>query len=293
MHKTRIAPTPSGFLHLGNVLSFIYTVALAYRNGADIVLRIDDLDQARVKKEYVQDIFDTLNYLEIPWNEGPRDWNEYQSQYSQVHRLDLYTAALQRLRESGNVFGCNCSRAVIKANSVNGGYAGTCRDKQIALDAKNVSWHLQTQEYLAICVHTPAGTVLADLPAAMSDFVVRRTDGLPAYQLTSVIDDEWFGVDLVVRGEDLWPSTLAQHALASALKTDALSNATFYHHPLLLDAGQQKLSKSAGATSVRYLRRAGKKPVDIYTEIAGRLGFAGEFKNWQEVAAVLGLNDFF
>ncbi len=88
--KTRIAPTPSGFLHLGNVLSFSITAALARKTGAAILLRIDDLDRGRVTTPYVQDIFDTLNYLGIPWDEGPRNYEEYQWEYSQVYRLDSY-----------------------------------------------------------------------------------------------------------------------------------------------------------------------------------------------------------
>src|ERR1700719_4550756 len=95
--KTRIAPTPSGFLHLGNVLSFAITAALARRTGARILLRIDDLDSQRSAPEFVQDIFDTLRYLEIPWDEGPRDYGEYASQYSQLHRMDLYNRALETL----------------------------------------------------------------------------------------------------------------------------------------------------------------------------------------------------
>ncbi len=85
--KTRIAPTPSGFLHLGNVLSFSITAALAKKHSAKILLRIDDLDRARANDQYLQDIFDTLNFLEIPWDEGPRNVNEFKNAYSQAHRM--------------------------------------------------------------------------------------------------------------------------------------------------------------------------------------------------------------
>src|SRR6185312_6440352 len=97
--KTRIAPTPSGFLHLGNAYSFALTAALAGKYGARILLRIDDLDRERVQKQYVQDIFDTLNFLEIPWHEGPRNMDEYEKQYSQIHRLDLYRQTLDMLQQ--------------------------------------------------------------------------------------------------------------------------------------------------------------------------------------------------
>ena len=107
-NRTRIAPTPSGFLHLGNVLSFAITAALAERAGAKILLRIDDIDQARADKQYVQDIFDTLNFLEIPWHEGPRNVKQFEDQYSQLHRMGLYNEALTQLQGSKLVYACNC-----------------------------------------------------------------------------------------------------------------------------------------------------------------------------------------
>src|SRR5579863_8142302 len=129
--KTRIAPTPSGFLHLGNALSFAITAAIAERTNAKILLRIDDLDRERVRKEYVQDIFDTLNFLEIPWHEGPRNFSEYETEYSQIHRLKWYQTALEQLKNSGQVFACNCSRAQIRANNPDEIYPGTCREKAL------------------------------------------------------------------------------------------------------------------------------------------------------------------
>ncbi|MES2108653.1 MAG: glutamate--tRNA ligase family protein, partial [Bacteroidota bacterium] len=89
-HKTRIAPTPSGFLHVGNVLSFSITAALARKTGAKTLLRIDDMDQTRANARYIQNIFDTLNFLEIPWDEGPANADDFEKSYSQVHRLNLY-----------------------------------------------------------------------------------------------------------------------------------------------------------------------------------------------------------
>src|ERR1700744_3080123 len=112
--RTRIAPTPSGFLHLGNVLSFSITAALARRHDAKILLRIDDLDQARVNKNYLQDIFDTLNFLEIPWDEGPRNVGEFDQSYSQLHRMAMYNKALEKLNNGGQAFACTCSRQQLR-----------------------------------------------------------------------------------------------------------------------------------------------------------------------------------
>src|ERR1035437_9153412 len=93
--RTRIAPTPSGYLHLGNILSFAITAALARKTNAKVLLRIDDFDLERTNKLYVQDIFDTLNFLEIPWDEGPRNMKQYEQEFSQVHRMEMYKKALQ------------------------------------------------------------------------------------------------------------------------------------------------------------------------------------------------------
>jgi glutamyl/glutaminyl-tRNA synthetase len=107
-NRTRLAPTPSGFLHLGNILSFAITAALAEKTGAKILLRIDDLDRERVNKLYVQDIFDTLNFLEIPWDEGPRDAKEFEQTHSQMQRMAMYREALRQLADEGKVFACTC-----------------------------------------------------------------------------------------------------------------------------------------------------------------------------------------
>jgi len=291
LSKTRIAPTPSGFLHLGNVLSFTITAAIAEKTDAKIVLRIDDLDRERVRKEYVQVIFDTLNFLEIPWHEGPRDFHEYEVEYSQIHRLNLYNKALKELSDSGQVFACNCSRAQIRANNPDEIYPGTCRGKAIPLNARDVSWRLYTDRIREIVINTlDEGIIKTNLPAPMQDFVVRKKDGYPAYQLASVIDDLHFGVDLVVRGEDLYDSTLAQVYLASVLNAEAFKNITFHHHPLLTALSGRKLSKSAGDTSIHYLRAQGKKPVDVYTEIAAMLGFEENVKDWRQLAELLNGN---
>ena len=131
-NKTRLAPTPSGYLHLGNIYSFAVTAALARKTQAKILLRIDDADRERTNKLYVQDIFDTLDFLGIPWDEGPKNTKEYEQEYSQVHRMGIYTKALQQLRESGMLFACTCSRADVLRLNADSIYTGTCRCKSSA-----------------------------------------------------------------------------------------------------------------------------------------------------------------
>lgn len=283
-NKTRIAPTPSGYLHLGNVLSFTITAALARKTQAKILLRIDDLDRERANKLYLQDIFDTLNFLEIPWDEGPRNFEEEESEWSQLHRMPLYLDALQQLKEQNAVFACTCSRAQIRQINADDTYPGTCRQKNIPLDAENASWRLKTAEATVLNIKTLDGKTTETLPAGMRDFVVRKKDGYPAYQLTSLLDDIHYGVDLVVRGADLWPSTLGQHYLAAKMGVESFPDITFYHHPLLMAPGDRKLSKSAGDTSIHHLRGQGKKPADIYSAIARMLGRSEMVRNWEGLA---------
>ncbi|QKJ32053.1 tRNA glutamyl-Q synthetase [Mucilaginibacter mali] len=285
--KTRIAPTPSGYLHLGNVLSFAITAALAEKTGAKILLRIDDLDRERVQPNYVQDIFDTLNFLDIPWHEGPRNFDEYEREWSQVHRMDMYRDALQTLKENDAVFACNCSRAQIRNINTDDTYPATCLHQNIPLDAENISWRLKTDINEPITVKNISGdSTPATLPANMPYFVIRKKDGYPAYQLTSVLDDLLYGIDLIVRGADLWASTLAQQYLAPKIDAHSFNDIVFFHHPLLMSSGQAKLSKSSGATSVHYLRNEGRSPADIFTAAAALLGKAEPISTWQQLAAL-------
>ncbi len=267
--RTRLAPTPSGFLHLGNILSFVTTLRLAASTGARVLLRIDDLDQARADERYIQDIFETMEFLGIGWDEGPRDVEDLKTRWSQVHRMEMYREALEALRATGVLFACTCSRAQIERETVDGSYPGTCREKGFSLDAPDVSWRIRTDMLRELAVRgVDGGVVLSPLDATMKDFVIRKKDGAPAYQLTSILDDLYFGVDLIVRGQDLWPSTLAQLYLASFLPGgEEFKKACFYHHELLKDADGSKLSKSAGATSIQFLRREGRRPEEIYRMI--------------------------
>jgi len=286
--RTRLAPTPSGYLHIGNILSFAITAAIAKRTNARILLRIDDADRERTNLAYVQDIFDTLNFLEIPWHEGPKNVQEYSKEYSQLFRMDLYRQALEELRATGELFACSCSRTQVLAINADGAYPGTCIDKQQSFETEHITWRICADERTVVEVKNLDGTITnATLPHNMSGFIVRKRDGFPAYQLTSLIDDLYFGVDLVVRGADLWPSTVAQLYLAKLLNKTNFLQTTFYHHPLLNDASGHKLSKSEGATSVHYLRRDGKSPSYIYGQIAAMFGVSEPIHNWEQLITLV------
>lgn len=263
--RTRIAPTPSGFLHVGNALSFFITYSLARKTGARVLLRIDDLDRERMEERYVRDVFETLSFLGISWDEGPRNFKEFEGVWSQVHRMGMYAAALQELRAQAALFACSCSRAQIVREAVFGGYPGTCREKGLSLDTPGVSWRVRTDMFRELKVRRwEEAEWRGRLDFGMRDFIVRKKDGFPAYQLTSILDDLHFGVDLIVRGQDLWPSTLAQMYLAGLLRGGETFAAASFHHHELIEEGGTKLSKSEGATSVQFLRNEGKTAEDIY-----------------------------
>lgn len=286
--KTRIAPTPSGFLHLGNILSFSLTATLAHKANATMLLRIDDLDRDRAQPAYVQDIFNTLRFLEIPWQEGPQDAIEFEKEYSQVHRLPLYLEALKQLAAQGAVFACDCSRAQLYKNNPEGIYPGTCRNRKLPLATPNASWRLYTDPTRNLEVKNAAYSLTHHfLPARMKDFVVKKKDGFPAYQLSSLLDDVHYGVDFIVRGADLWPSTLAQHYLAQSLGQTAFPGTRFLHHPLLLEPGGEKLSKSAGATSIQFLRGEGRPAAAVFGMAASLAGISAPVSNWQMLGEAL------
>ncbi|MFC4872834.1 glutamate--tRNA ligase family protein [Negadavirga shengliensis] len=271
--KTRIAPTPSGFLHIGNIMSFLITVSLARIHGSKILLRIDDLDKARTKPAYVQDIFDTLDFLEIPYDEGPQNISDLNNTYTQFCRMPHYQAALEWLMEENRLFACDCSRKKVFRHNDRGIYPGLCLGKNLSLQKDQVNWRLVTDHSKAITViDYPDKPSTHLLPEKMQHFVVRTKNQLPAYQLASLVDDLFFGVDFVVRGGDLWESTLAQLYLSGLFPANNFQKTVFFHHPLIYH-NNSKLSKSAGATSIRYMRKKGMGKKDIYRLIGKHLQF--------------------
>lgn len=283
---TRIAPTPSGFLHLGNVYSFLITKALAEKTGAKILLRIDDLDRERYRPEYVQDIFDTLDFMEIKIDQGPKNLREFETEWSQLHRMDHYAVALNTLRETKTIFACDCSRKKILQLDSSGYYLGQCLDRRLSLDKSEAAWRMNTMESEFITLtEYPDRKVNALIPQDAAFYLVRKKDGLPAYQLTSLIDDCHFGTDLIVRGKDLYSSTLAQLDLAEKLGLASFSKTTFLHHSLIKGQNQEKLSKSEGATSIQFLRKEGKKLKDVFGilgKLIGRQEPMDSFEDFQK-----------
>lgn len=285
---TRFAPTPSGFLHLGNLYSFLVTKVLAERNQAKVLLRIDDLDRDRFRQEYVQDIFDTLDFMEISYDLGPRSVKEFESEWSQIHRISSYHEALEELRKKKLIFACDCSRKRIQQLDSSGYYLGHCLDRRIPLDRADTAWRFNTFNTDFIKIKTyPETENTYTIPENGAFFIVRKKDKLPSYQLTSVVDDEHFGVDFIVRGLDLLSSSLNQKIIADSLNLTSFQNISYYHHPLIKDANNKKLSKSSGANSIQFLRKEGKTSSDIFQIIGQRLGFTQPIRSFQEFQALI------
>ncbi len=208
----------------------------------------------------------------IDYNSGPSGPDELFKQYSQHTRMERYSNALQSLHNSGNLYACECSRSEIRQLSKSGNYPGTCRLKELDFQNASLSWRVHVPEHTYVSFKTfTHKTVKINVSQAMGDFVVKRRDGIPAYQLASVMDDLELGVNLVVRGEDLRASTAAQLFLAQCLNDQNFPATRFVHHRLITDNSGNKLSKSAGALSLKLLREKHQSPVWIYQETAKSL----------------------
>lgn len=259
MLLTRFAPTPSGYLHLGNAFSFIITWLIARLQKGKILLRIDDLDNERFRPQYLEDIFSSLEWLGLDYDIGPTGPQDFYCHWSQHKRLDLYYEALAQLRPY--LFACNCSRKQWLSQSPDGQYPGVCQNKHIPLEKAQVAWRLITPP--TEMVHFQAfhsTTAVQALPyQLMRHPVVRRKDALPAYQLASVVDDCHFGVNLVIRGSDLFASTAVQVLIAKYLNNHHFLAVNFFHHVLLKNEQGEKLSKSAGSTALKTIAEV--KPV--------------------------------
>lgn len=269
---TRIAPTPSGYLHLGNAFSFLLTQKLAQRHSGKILLRIDDSDSERKRPEYIRDIFDSLNLLNIEWQEGPRNAADFEKNWSQRNRLSLYEKAIGKLIAEKKVFACSCSRKQLQENG--GRYPGTCAHKNIPLDTPDTALRVHVPDEAIVFFHDEhLGEQEINLGETTGSFIIRRRDGIPAYQLISLVDDIYFGVDYIVRGTDLLHSTASQLFLAGKIGKNNFSKTQFYHHLLLPDEHGQKLSKSEGALSLKAMREAGQTREDILMRLQPLLKF--------------------
>lgn len=274
MTTTRFAPSPTGRLHLGHA----YSAALGRLAGRRFLLRIEDLDPGRCRPEYVDAIYADLRWLGIAWDEEPL-W--------QSARVAAYEEALDHLRARGLVYPCFCTRADIAAalTAPHGDaattYPGTCRglaDDPQRRQAQAHSWRLDSASAMAVA-GLPAwieqdGKRFAARPSDLGDVILARKDAPAAYHLACVVDDAATGVDLVVRGADLRPSTPIQRLLQQLL---GLPRPTYLHHSLVAHGDGRRLAKRDRAPTLAAMREQGiDGPALAAALAAGRLplGFA-------------------
>ncbi|UOQ66968.1 glutamate--tRNA ligase family protein [Hymenobacter volaticus] len=275
---SRLAPTPSGFLHLGNAVNFTLTWLLTRRAGGTLHLRIDDLDRARFRPVYLANIFQTLDWLGLDYDHGPSGPDDFEQHYSQRHFLATYETLLQAgyFAHPDLLYACNCSRTDLAraALSSSSNYPGTCRAKALAPGAPETAWRAHVPVNSTVLVPDLwQGQLAVPLAESLGDFVVRKKDGTAAYQLASIVDDIRLGVTLIVRGLDLLPSTAAQLWLAGQLPgVESFQNTQFLHHGLLLDTAGQKLSKSTQAGQQRGIVAEASHPRVVYAAVAQLLG---------------------
>jgi len=286
-YRGRLAPSPTGLLHLGHARTFWTAQERARANHGALVLRNEDIDSTRFKLEFVAQMFEDLRWFGFEWQEGP-DCGGAFGPYSQSERRSFYVDALEKLRAGGFIYPCTCSRSDIRdaaraphaENDAEPIYPGTCRPKgdkwQVTSDMKSsssvvspVTCHVPRAPNWRFRV--PDGEVISFVDGRFGpqrfvagkdfgDFVVWRGDDVPAYQLACAVDDAAMGITEVVRGADLLMSTARQLLLYRAL---GLPPPAFYHCALMLDEQGKRLAKRHDALSLRALREQGKTPESL------------------------------
>jgi glutamyl-tRNA synthetase len=241
------------------------------------MLRIDDRDTPRAKPEFIDDIFRSLDWLGLDWDEGPQTADELCRTYSQSLRVDRYETVTRQFIETGKVFACECSR---KEKHL---HACTCQAKHIPLDRPDTALRIQTPSE-PIPVHDlKHGIIPILLDHELKDFIIRRRDGMTAYQLASLVDDVDYDINLIIRGHDLLSSTAAQLHLASVIGADGFRKITFYHHPMVNDELGQKLSKSSGSPALCIMRENGMTREQLYIRLSGLMGLKEKYTSPDEM----------
>lgn len=270
----RFAPSPSGRMHMGNAFSCLLAWLSARSAGGRIILRQEDLDPARCRREYADQLEEDLRWLGLDWDEGGSQGGD---SYYQSSRRDIYAYYLEQLRDKGLVYPCFCSRGELHAaNAPHASdgtllYAGTCRNLTVAQQQEKAllrrpALRARVSGGLTSYQDGLQGVYSVHLERDCGDFILRRSDGVHAYQLAVVVDDALMGVNQVVRGRDLLSSTPWQLWLQEALGFD---HPEYYHVPLLVASDGRRLSKRDGDLDLGALRASGVRS----EVITGRLAF--------------------
>ena len=283
--RGRYAPSPTGDLHLGNLRTALLAWLFARCAGGQFVLRVEDLDRPRVRQGATQRMLDDLRWLGIDWDEGPDVGGPY-APYVQSERQSLYVAAMQRLQAAGLLYPCYCSRAEIaraaSAPHEDEGprYPGTCRHlsdqqrRKLEAAGRRPSLRFRVDDERVVTFHDLlVGQQQQHVQKVVGDFIVRRADGIFAYQFAVVIDDALMHITQVVRGADLLTSTARQILLYEAL---GFPVPVFAHVPLVLDSEGKRLSKRLQSEGLEPLRATGATAARVVGQLAAGCGLVEE-----------------
>lgn len=263
-YRGRLAPSPTGYLHLGHARTFLIAAQRAQEFGGELIFRNEDLDPDRCRPEYVSSMYEDLRWIGLQWSEGP-DCGGLYAPYSQSERRQVYLETWRKLRDDGFIYPCTCSRKelALAASAPNDAddepiYPGKCRARTDAVSFEapaGVNWRFRVPDDEEISFTDqhlgPQAFVAA---REFGDFVIWRRDDVPAYQLAVVADDHAMKITEVVRGADLLISTARQLLLYRAL---GFAAPQFYHCDLLRDEAGVRLAKRHDALSIRHLRQSG------------------------------------
>jgi glutamyl-tRNA synthetase len=269
-YRGRLAPSPTGLLHVGHARTFWIAAKRAQERGGVLVLRNEDLDPQRCQPEFVAAMYEDLRWLGIRWSEGPDCGGPY-APYSQSERRSFYLEAWQRLRDSDAIYPCSCSRKELLAAATAPNdaddeplYPGHCRSRTDAVQfgaPQGVNWRFRVPDGETIeFADQHLGKQAFVAGKDFGDFVVWRRDDVPAYQLAVAVDDARMQITEVVRGADLLKSTARQILLFRAL---GYSVPNYYHCELVRDATGLRMAKRHDAASIRRLREQGLTPAQL------------------------------
>jgi glutamyl/glutaminyl-tRNA synthetase len=270
-YRGRLAPSPTGLLHVGHARTFWIAAQRAREHRGISILRNEDLDPQRSRTEFARSMIEDLRWLGIHWTEGPDCGGTY-GPYAQSERRAHYLEAWRRLREGGFIYPCVCSRKDLAqaASAPNEGdvddepvYPGTCRGRSASelLEPVGVNWRFRVPDGEAIeFLDLNLGGQRYVAGRDFGDFLVWRRDDVPAYQLAVVVDDAAMRITEVVRGADLLKSTARQLLLLRALE---LAAPDYFHCELVRDTAGVRLAKRHDALSLRHLRESGMSPEEV------------------------------
>lgn len=279
MIVSRFAPAPTGFLHLGHVVNALHVWGIARAAGGRVLLRIEDHDRQRSRREYERAILDDLDWLGFVPDEPSTDaFRAGRCRGRQSDRGDVYARALDRLRELGLVYACDCTRRDLRDGTrgvrldIELRYTGRCRDRHLPI-RDGVGIRVRLDPSLERFDDLRHGTQEQRPSEQCGDLLLRDREGNWTYQFAAAVDDLDQGVTLVIRGDDLLSSTGRQIQLARLLGRHDLPR--FLHHGLIMKSAAQKLSKADRDTSIRDLRAGGASVDEIIGQAMRAADLAG------------------